>query len=127
MDNEVKAQIGGPVSVSYRKQGGKVYCTALQFDLVGVGKTRGKALEELKAVVETYLATVLSEKGQVRFFNFADEEEWANTDQEIFYVTATLIQAERGRAIPREIRPEKIRHYKGRLRSFNLEAAHCIG
>ena len=45
----------GPVSVAFSKRGRFHYATALEYDLVGIGSSRDKALSELQDVVNIYL------------------------------------------------------------------------
>ena len=44
----------GPITVTYREEGTEVYARALQFDLVGIGKTRKGALKELQEIFADY-------------------------------------------------------------------------
>lgn len=80
--------VGGPVSVAYKRHGRGWMAMALQFSLIGLGKTREKAFEELKGVLLTYLETVLEAKGPVRFFNPAEDEDWDTSDQEQYRIAA---------------------------------------
>ena len=80
----------GPITVTYREEGADVYATALQFDLVGIGKTREAALNELQEIFSEYAEEVLNTKGKARFYNPSDPEEWENPDKEFFSVTFVL-------------------------------------
>ena len=101
----------GQVAVTYREQGGEVYARALQFDLVGVGKSRKGALKELQAIFADYAEEVLNTKGKVRFFNPSDPEEWENPDKEFFSVAFILVRKATPLTLPsvcnniRDLRP----------------------
>ncbi len=82
----------GPITVTYREEGGEVLARALQFDLVGVGKTRDDALKELQDLFSDYAEEVLSTGGKVRFFNPSDSEEWDNSEKQLFNVVFVLVR-----------------------------------
>jgi hypothetical protein len=78
--------VGGPVVVAYRRHRLGWMAMALQFSLIGLGRTREEAFEELKGVLLTYLKMVLEAKGSARLFNPAEAEDWDTPDQERFYL-----------------------------------------
>lgn len=78
--------VGGPVVVAYRRHWRGWTAMALQFSLMGLGRTREEAFEELKRVLLTYLKTVLDAKGATRLFDPADAEDWETADQEQIYI-----------------------------------------
>ena len=47
--------LGHTVSVAFRRRGDDWYAIDLEFDLVGIGKTKIEALDELCEVIDTYL------------------------------------------------------------------------
>jgi len=80
----------GPITVAYRRVSRMWHCTALQFDLVGVGKTKVEAFAEMRDLLRDYLEEVLATDGPVRFFNPAESGEWNVRDQE-YYNVALLV------------------------------------
>jgi len=81
--------IKGPVSVAYTKADGEWYATALQFDIMGAGRTRDEAFQDLQKCVEIFLHSVLETSGNVAFFNPSEQEEWNNPDQEQYKIGVT--------------------------------------
>jgi len=84
--NEITATLKGPITVTYKREGAEVYARALQFDLIGVGKSRKSALNELREIFADYAEEALNTRGKVRFFNPSDPDEWENPDKELFSV-----------------------------------------
>jgi hypothetical protein len=81
----------GPVTVAYRREGRKWYATALQFDLVGAGRTQQAAFDELQRVVNTYLEEILETKGPVRLFNPSEPAEWESPHRESYHVAIAAV------------------------------------
>jgi hypothetical protein len=101
----------GPVTVTYRQEGTEVHARALQFDLVGIGKSRKSALKELQEIFADYAEEVLNTKGKVRFFNPSDSEEWENSDKQLFSIVFVLVRKASALELPsicdsiRDLRP----------------------
>ena len=111
MKNSIQITLKGPVTVTYRQEGAEVYARALEFDLVGIGKTRKSALKELQEIFADYAEEVLNTKGKVRFFNPSDSEEWENPDKEYFSAVFEFVGKASPLALPsvcdsiRDLRP----------------------
>ena len=118
--------VGGPINVSFRRRRKEKdwLCTALQFDLVGIGASREEAFAELRSVVEDYLEEVLTTEGPVRFYNLSDEQEWGNPDQKVFDVQAYIAATAEQTRVPSRMRHRKIRDYRDRVRAFDLVPAN---
>jgi len=106
MSRDSKIQVGvivleGPVTVASRRAKGMYHCRALQFDLVGVGRTKREAFAELRLLVEDYLGEVVSSTEPVRFFNPSSSDEWNVRDRKDFRVRAVCL----GRTRPVRARP----------------------
>ena len=87
----------GPVSVAFRREG-PMYCAiALQFDLVGMGKTKDEAFLALQSIFDTHMRGLLKEKGHIRFLSPAPESEWNLEDRQDFKAT---ILVPRARCLP---------------------------
>lgn len=75
-------KLRGPVTLAFTKSDDDTYlCNALQFDIVGTGRTEKEAEAQVRDLVTGYLRHVLSliaAGKKVRFFNPADEAEWNN-------------------------------------------------
>lgn len=113
--------LGGPVTVAYRKRGRKWYCTALQFDLVGIGRTREDSFNQLRDVMNIYLADVLDADGPVEFFNLSERRDWATKDIETYSVVAIMARVRRKPLIPPVFRRiQDLRRYRNRVQSFDL-------
>lgn len=94
---EIKT-LKGPISVTYKKDGAEIHARALQFDLIGVGRTRARALKELQEIFADYAEEVLNTRGKVRFFNPSNPDEWENPDKELFNVVFVLVR--KGKPLP---------------------------
>jgi hypothetical protein len=110
----------GPVTVASKKSGRKWHCTALQFDLVGIGKSRGEALEELKGVVNAYLCELLKAKGKVRVFNPSDAAEWECEDKREFTVSVAIVGSKNPAEVPERLSFSKARRYSDRIQAVNM-------
>lgn len=110
----------GLVTVAFKKVGRKWHCTALQFDLVGIGKNRAEALEELKGVVNAYLCSILKSKGKVRFFNPSDADEWECEDKREFSVTVAMFGLKAPSRVPERLSFAKARRYRDRIHSVSM-------
>lgn len=83
---EIVKIANGPITVAFRQDEGEWLATALQFDLVGTGKTKDTAFAQLKELVNDYLTFILSVKGEVAFFNPSPREEWEAPEQEQYII-----------------------------------------
>lgn len=119
------AFLSGPVTVAYRKRQKRWYCTALQFDLVGIGRSKDEAFEKLRGVVNEYLHQVVEEDGPVRFFNPSEGNEWQATEQRQYRVVALFLAKAKGtRQIPNRVdRVDDFRPYRECIQQFDLVAA----
>ena len=81
--------LSGPVTVAYTKTAKEWTCTALEFDLVGFGKTKDDAFDALRGVVNTYLDAALETPGPIQFFHPADGKCWNAKHKERYDVIAT--------------------------------------
>lgn len=122
---EVIKIANGPLTVSYRQVDGEWRATALQFDLVGTGKTKQGAFEQLRELVNDYLTFILSVKGEVAFYNPASREEWEVADQEKFDVLVVMARVKSTSAIARErcVKLEDVRPMRKHVREFELAPA----
>ncbi len=71
----------GDVTVAYRKEGSEWFATALEFDLLGYGRTRKAAFKLLQELIAEYMlevAHLVSEGKRVAFFNPSETAEWNN-------------------------------------------------
>ena len=69
----------GKTTIAYRQTEGEWYATALEFDIMGYGKTKAEARHLLHELLEIYLqdiAQLLSEGKRVKFFNPSEDDEW---------------------------------------------------
>lgn len=126
MKNSIQIMtLRGPITVTYRQEGGEVHARALQFDLVGIGKSRKSALKELQEIFSDYAEEVLNTKGKVRFFNPSDPEEWENPEKEFFSVVFILTKKTSPLVLPsvcnsiRDLRP-----VRGAVKTVQLQP-HC--
>jgi len=117
----------GPVTVAYRQAGRKWYATALQFDLVGVGRSPHAAFNELQGVVTTYLEEILKTKGPVRLFNPSESGEWECARRESYHVAIAAVKTGKGVHAPATVRnADELRRLGRRIAGFNLvPAASC--
>ena len=104
----------GPVSVAYRKEGGLYHAIALQFDLVGTGRTKDAAFEALQAVFDTHMRSIVRQRGAVQFLNPSPQEDWNLSDREEYQVSVLVPHATpvpKRRALPLDSIPKlPVRH-----------------
>lgn len=116
-------KLQGNLTVGFRQIAGLWHANALQFDIVGTGRSKDAAFRQLQELVTEYLMGVIAEikKGnKVAFFNPADSEEWnAARYREEFEVhfEVALPKAAAGALPPK---PPSIQKIKGRVRSVEL-------
>ena len=75
------------VTVAYKKEGEYFQARALEFDIVGTGKTRAKAFQDLKGLFSEYVLELLDSTGDIDFYFPADKEEWNTHEKEVYVVT----------------------------------------
>ena len=80
----------GPVSVAYKRVGKEWHAIALQFDIVGTGKTKAEAFREMQGLFETYLSAVLKAPRPVRFYNPSAQADWQIPDKTHFHAVMVL-------------------------------------
>ncbi|MEK7794387.1 MAG: hypothetical protein AAB353_07650 [Candidatus Hydrogenedentota bacterium] len=79
----------GPVFVSSKPLNDEWHCTALNFDILGIGSTKEEAFERMKELLEVYLEDVaieLNNGNQVDFYNPSDSDEWNHGEVEVYKV-----------------------------------------
>ncbi|HOE95269.1 MAG TPA: hypothetical protein PK847_01665 [Candidatus Sumerlaeota bacterium] len=102
-----------PITVSCRLIEGDWHCTALQFDILGVGNTREAAFAQLRELVEAYLRHALASKHEVKLFNPAHREEWNNPGRE-FFDLAIHVRSARTSGRPSRLRLQELPTVGGR-------------
>jgi hypothetical protein len=110
----------GPVTVAYKRVGSQWHCIVLEFDLVGVGKSRSAAFAELQGVIKAYLEEVIHAKGKVQFFNPADRSDWNCPRRERYQVKVGLTQPADADDVPRTLSIDQARRNRGRIRSIHF-------
>lgn len=89
--------LAGEITVAFRRVQKEWYATALQFDILGYGRTKDEALEMLRELIEIYMlemAKLLSQGEKVKFFNPSNESEWNRAAETRHYHAAFVIEAE---------------------------------
>ena len=79
----------GPLFVSSKSLNDEWHCTALNFDILGIGTTKEDAFQQMKELIEVYLEDVaieLNNGNQVDFYNPSDAAEWNQGDIEVYKV-----------------------------------------
>lgn len=113
----------GPVEVAYRRENDTWYCTALQFDIVGVAQSRDAAFHKMRELVNSYLHYVLDEDGPVEFFNPSEGAEWNSQDKERYQVTAVIAKTKKGAEVPARVESiEALRKLRNRIEAIDLLA-----
>jgi len=110
----------GPITVAYKKENGKWICTALEFDLCGVGDTREEAFELMRGCVNLYLKEIMDTEGRVQFFNPSEREEWAVPDKELWRVVVALKDEKKTAPYEIENLDELRKKFRNRFCSSNL-------
>jgi hypothetical protein len=101
----------------------KWYCTALEFDLVGIGKTEEEAFKELKVLLRYYLLEFVESThsgGKMDFFNPSEAENWNTGKKKEYGVTLIVELAEEKERIPEFIPPKKLSKYYNRISGIDL-------
>ncbi len=108
--------------MGYRRTASHWVCTALEFDLVGIGSTQRKAFTELQGVVDTYLTEILNTAEDVNFFNPSEPDEWERARRkEEYLVIAVLAETEEPPTAPYRFRNiRELRPVRDSVRAFRL-------
>ncbi|MCX5770188.1 MAG: hypothetical protein NTZ09_07950 [Candidatus Hydrogenedentes bacterium] len=122
---QITTTLRGQVTVTYRTEGSDVYARALEFDLVGVGKSRESALRELQEIFSDYAEEILKTKGKVQFFNPSSPEEWENEDKQFFHVVFVL-KAAPAKASSMCSSIHDVRKMRGSIRGVQLQPSCCM-
>ncbi|MFH1731382.1 MAG: hypothetical protein ABIF82_07010 [Planctomycetota bacterium] len=78
--------VDGPVTVGYYRSGGRWWAVARQFSIMGSGKTKDDAFQQLRELVNEYVEECITE-GTTAFFFPCEDEDWRRTrDQQNFHV-----------------------------------------
>ena len=111
----------GSVTVAYKRVGRKVHATALQFDLVGMGKTREQALVELQEVVNAYFLDALLSEESIDLQFPSPPPDWNVRDRQDFVVAVALVQPRPQRKfLPFLEGFAQLRPCREQVRSFSL-------
>ena len=117
----------GSVTVAYRQVNEEWHCTALEFDIIGVGASRKESFEKMKNLVSFYLGEVSKAIGPVEFFNRSPDEDWQISDKEEYNVIVVMIPEQR--QIPERLPPDlpssfdrlpELCRFDGYVASFDL-------
>ncbi len=116
----------GPVRVAYRKRGREWYATALEFDIVGTGSTKARALRELQELFQDYVSEFLATPGMTHFFNPSPAEDWETKDQEHFHVAFIVSVKALPAARPKPVESRvsniaQLRSVRERIKSVQLQ------
>ena len=121
------AVMRGSVTVAYRQVSEEWHCTALEFDIIGVGASRKESFEKMKDLVNFYLGEVSKARGPVEFFNRSPDEDWQISDKEEYNVIVVLIPEQR--QVPERLPPDlpssfdrlsELHRFDGYAASFDL-------
>ena len=85
-------RLPGFITVTWKRQKGEHICTALEFDLIGLGATRDEAFRNLREIVQSYFEEAVKLKGPVRLFNPSPAAEW-NVENKHYYSDAEFRSA----------------------------------
>lgn len=107
-------ELNGELTVSFRVRAGKVQCTALQFDIVGMGDTKAEALQEMTELLTYYFEEIISNDEPVRFYNPSDSSEWNIKDQQHYIMSIIMRKKWNDVRISKEMRTfiESLKEYK---------------
>jgi hypothetical protein len=112
-----------PVTAAYRKEGGRWLCTALEFDLVGIGQTRAEASAEMQQLVDAYLKHAIERPGRVKLQNPSESEEHTG-DEQRYLVAIVVTKMTPGKPVPPVMKDfAALRRFRNRIRGVNLVPA----
>lgn len=85
-------RLSGPLSVAYQydKKAKEWEAIALQFNILGLGTTKEEALQEVRALFESYVEAVTKTKGKVQFHNPAESRYWDVDEVDQFHVVVSF-------------------------------------
>jgi predicted RNase H-like HicB family nuclease len=114
----------GPITVVFQHDGPYWIATALEFDIIGTGKTRQESLSQLQELVSLYLFEVIQEPDKHNIFNPSESELWALADKVKYNVLISLKLTKKteseSKMMLRDVRP-----FRNSIKEFNLSPA-CI-
>lgn len=116
----------GPVTVAYKRCREGFMCTALQFDIVGIGRTKREAFQEMRDLVEEHLEEILRSPEPVCFFNPSDAADWNVGNQENYQVA--MLFERHSEPIPTDVplaNLAPLREHRESLRGVNLVPAYA--
>lgn len=94
MSSKRSIALQGNLTVGYHREGREWFATALQFDIMGYGRTKAKAFQLMQELVSEYLqemARLIAEGEKVRFFNPSSAEDWDRmVELEEYHVRLTM-------------------------------------
>jgi hypothetical protein len=116
------AVLAGPVTVAFCKVDREWTCTALEFDIVGIGSTRDEAFDEMRGLVHSYLVDVIQEPGPVELLNPSDPAEYRRCEKQEFKVAVALAKLRGSRTRVRRELPDirTLRRLRNRIKGVDL-------
>jgi uridylate kinase len=121
----IRVVVGGRVTAAYRKEEGRWLCTALEFDILGIGETRQEAFAQMQELVNNYLLDCLMSRGPVDFLNPSEAEEGKTRDKERYHVAVILERAAPEQAVPQVIEDfAALRRFRNRILGTDLIPAN---
>jgi hypothetical protein len=109
-----------PVTITYRREGGEWMARALEFDLIGIGATRTAAFQELRKIVDYYLAEFVESRKKTRFLNPSEDAEWSRRDKEQYRVVVALRAAGRRPSLPATVTAADLRKHRSRILGIDM-------
>lgn len=113
----------GPVSVAYRRSGKEWHAIALQFDIVGTGKSKAAAFREMQELLELYITEVLKAPKPVRFYNPSEQADWQLRDKAHFHVAMVLASTVQAPERPSLDDLAALRPLRSKIRGIQLQRA----
>jgi hypothetical protein len=114
--------MAGPVTVVSCKVGHEWQCTALEFDIVGIGATRDEALAEMRGLVNAYLVGAIREPGPVELMSPSDPAEYRSCEKHTYKVAVALAKLRKSRPpVRQEIADiSTLRRLRNRIKGLDL-------
>ena len=109
-----------PVTVSYRRESGEWMARALQFDLIGIGATRAEAFQELRKIVDYYLAEFIESTKKTRFLNPSEDAEWSIRDKEQYRIVVALKAAGQRSALRPIVSASDLKRHRSRVLGIDM-------
>ena len=112
----------GTVTVSFRRKNGLHMCTALEFSVIGFGKTKKKAFQEMLDLLGEYFVEVMNSDGPVAFYSPADAKEWNIKNQKHYNVKVTMKNSRKDINLSKEMMSfiESLRDYREDFSGIDL-------